>query len=196
MSGKDTPSKFQPLMVPKSPIASSPQKNLTGSIRVAKDLVANLFNTIQSWNEHHSEGAQYVKQIALIKSGNLKEYSPILEEHTNDLYTIVQKMKSIEKLLGVFSTQMRALDKVDRKSETLFLSLNTEALVELVETVVDAYSREFKMKELVLENIAHSRNKDEVMFFATCWTLQTHITSTVNLKLETLLLETGHRKFS
>lgn len=48
---------------------------------------------------------------------------------------------------------------------------------------------------MVLENIAHSRNKDELMFFAASWTLQPYITKTVNLKLEALLLETGHRQF-
>lgn len=45
---------------------------------------------------------------------------------------------------------------------------------------------------MVLENIAHSRNKDELMFFAASWTLQPYITRNINLKLEALLVETGH----
>lgn len=48
---------------------------------------------------------------------------------------------------------------------------------------------------MVLENIAHARNEDEVMFFAACWTLQPYITRIVNLKLEALLIETGHRPY-
>lgn len=33
------------------------------------------------------------------------------------------------------------------------------------------------------------------MFFATAWSLQPYITSDVNLKLEALLVETGHRSY-
>lgn len=49
---------------------------------------------------------------------------------------------------------------------------------------------------MVLENIAHSRNKDELMFLAASWCLQPYITKDVNLKLETLLVESGHRTYS
>lgn len=46
----------------------------------------------------------------------------------------------------------------------------------------------------MLENIAHSKNKNEVMFYAISWTHQQNITNEIDLKLETLLTETGHRK--
>lgn len=48
---------------------------------------------------------------------------------------------------------------------------------------------------MVLENIAHSRNQDNLMFFAASWSLQPHITKDVNLKLEALLVETGHHYY-
>lgn len=52
----------------------------------------------------------------------------------------------------------------------------------------------FKVKQYVLENISHSKSKDEVMFHAACWAHQQYVTSIINMKLEALLLETGHRK--
>lgn len=51
------------------------------------------------------------------------------------------------------------------------------------------------MKEFVLENIAHSKSKNDAMFFAALWTYQSKITDQINTKLEILLLESGHRKF-
>lgn len=48
---------------------------------------------------------------------------------------------------------------------------------------------------MVLENIAHSRNKDELMFFAASWTLQPYITRNITLNLQALLVETGHQHF-
>lgn len=49
---------------------------------------------------------------------------------------------------------------------------------------------------MVLENIAHSRNKNDLMFFAASWSHQPHITKDVNLKLEGLLVETGHHNYN
>lgn len=55
----------------------------------------------------------------------------------------------------------------------------------------------FQRKEYVLENIAFSSNKNEVMFHAGCWTYQDCILKhCTNMKLETLLTETGHRKIN
>lgn len=34
------------------------------------------------------------------------------------------------------------------------------------------------------------------MFYAACWTHQVHIISTLNVKLEALLVETGFRPFN
>ncbi|XP_023024826.2 cyclin-dependent kinase 2-interacting protein isoform X1 [Leptinotarsa decemlineata] len=196
MKEKEAKTKFQPLQVTRSPVACSPQKNLTGSIRIARDIAADIYNTIQRWNTLHISGAQFVKMIAVEKAVDPKKYSPALEELTTNLYEVVQNLKSIEGQFRIFKTQIRALEKVDKNSETLFLSLNMDGIANLIENIVDAYLEEFKVKELVLENIAHSRTKDEVMFFAACWTLQAHISSGINLKLETLLLDTGHRKVS
>jgi hypothetical protein len=50
------------------------------------------------------------------------------------------------------------------------------------------------VKEFVLENIAHSKNQDEAMFLAALWTYQYKISDRIGLKLETLLVETGHRR--
>ncbi|CAG9835385.1 unnamed protein product [Diabrotica balteata] len=191
-----TPSKFQPLQLPQSPVASSPNKNLTGSPRVVRDIAADLYNTIQSWNSFYINGAQIVKQIAILKADNMDVYSTELEEYTNALYTCVQGLKQCEEKLQLCKHQLCALQKVGRKLEPLFISLNINEIVDLVDIIVNSYVEEFKVKEIVLENIAHAKNKDEVMFFAACWTLQPNITDQINLKVEALLVETGHKKAS
>lgn len=55
----------------------------------------------------------------------------------------------------------------------------------------------WQRKEYILENIAFSRDKDELMFYACCWTYQEFISKhKVNFQLERLLIETGHRKIN
>ncbi|XP_025835218.1 uncharacterized protein LOC112905961 [Agrilus planipennis] len=84
---------------------ASSERNLTGSPRVAKDIIADVYNAIQHWNDHHIKG------------------------------------------------------------------------------------------QLVLESIAHSRNINEAMFYAALWTHQPYVSDSTIFKVETLLVESGHKKF-
>ncbi|KAJ8941744.1 hypothetical protein NQ314_010288 [Rhamnusium bicolor] len=187
---------FSPIILPQSPAAGSPQKNLTGPPRIAKDIVANLYNNIQHWNDDHIKGAQIVKQIAVLKSNDPKNYSLPLEAYINDLYNVFQSLINHVKCFETLIAQIAALAKLQKKTEPLFVSLDAISIANLVETVANAYREEIKIKNVVLENIAHSKNRDEAMFFAACWTFQTHITSIINLKLEALLVEMGHRNLT
>jgi hypothetical protein len=185
---------FSPIILPQSPAAGSPQKNLTGLPRVVRDLVADVYNNIQWWNDLHIKGATVVKEIASLKSNNPKDFSSSLEQLTNELYTLVQSLKQFKDGLLVYTTQIMASVKLQKDPEPLFISLDMSAVARLVEEIAKAYEAEFSVKEFVLENIAHSKNKDEAMFLAALWTYQYKISDRIGLKLEALLVETGHRR--
>ena len=51
----------------------------------------------------------------------------------------------------------------------------------------------FQVKQHVLQNIAHTKNIDQAMFLAAYWTHQLNISESVTFKLESLLVESGHR---
>nr|CAH7727382.1 unnamed protein product [Callosobruchus chinensis] len=184
---------FTPVKVHQSPIASpGSQKNLTGVPRVVRDLTADLYNTIQKWNRLHIRGAQLCKQIAICKADK-PEYSPELEIFTNDLYECVEELKPIKESFETTMKQAEAIKKLHRNTTPVFFCHDIEGLVEIVDYIGHAYVKEYSVKQTVLENIAHTKSKDEVMFFATYWTLQTNVDDKVSLKLETLLTETCHR---
>ncbi|KAK4885949.1 hypothetical protein RN001_002220 [Aquatica leii] len=192
----DAEARFSSVILPESPASVSRQKNLTGLPRVARDIVADLYNNIQRWNENHIIGANLAKAIAQMKSNNIDDCSDDLDKLATDLYNVVQKLSGIAGAFEFLSNQMKSLVKLHKKQSPLFISLQNDQLVELVEAIAEAYKAEFKVKKFVLENIAHSRNKNEIMFYAVCWTHQQNINSEINLKLEMLLTETGHRKIT
>ncbi|VEN49906.1 unnamed protein product [Callosobruchus maculatus] len=185
---------FTPVKVHQSPIASpSSQKNLTGVPRVVRDLAADLYNTIQKWNRIHIRGALLCKQIAICKADQPSEYSPELEILTNDLYECVEELRPIKETLERTMKQGEAMKKLQNNTTPVFFGHDIDGLVEIVNYIGKAYVKEYSVKQTVLENIAHTKTKDEVMFFATYWTLQTNVDDIVSLKLETLLTETCHR---
>jgi hypothetical protein len=131
--------------VPQSPAAGSPQKNLTGLPRVVRDLVADVYNNIQWWNDLHIKGATVVKEIASLKSNNPKDFCSGLEQLTNELYTLVQSLKQFKDGLLVYTTQIMASVKLQKDPEPLFISLDMSAVARLVEEIAKAYEAEFSV---------------------------------------------------
>ncbi|XP_017776769.1 PREDICTED: cyclin-dependent kinase 2-interacting protein-like [Nicrophorus vespilloides] len=189
-------SNFSPVILPKSPAAASPHKNLTGLPRVARDIAADLYNNIQKWNEQHLTGSKVVQNIATVKADSEVLYPEDLEEQMKMLFDIVQNLSIYSNALVFLSSQMQALVKLHKEKTPLFISLTVEQLADLVKSISDAYKTEFVAKQYILENIAHSKSKQEIMFFASSWNYQRNITNNIHLKLETILTETGHRKIT
>ena len=136
--------------VPESPAAASPQKNLTGFPRTVRDLAADVYNNIQMWNDLHIKGASVVKEIASIKADNPKDFPGNLECLINELYGLVQSLRPYKDSLVTFTAQMRALEKLQRNPEPLFLSLDIHSLTNLVEKISEAYEAEFNVGALLM----------------------------------------------
>lgn len=142
----------------------------------------------------HIKGALVIKQLGLLDDGS----RPVASEPiVNELYEIVQNLLKTCDCFDILSKQITATSKLNRSAtdnETpLFASLSTKSIAKLIDDIVTAYKNELQIKQDVLENIAYTRNKADLMFLAACWTYQCCIKSDIKLKLETLLTETGHR---
>ena len=79
-------------IVPES-IGVSPGKNLTGNPRVARDLIVDIHNNIQKWNNFYLEGLKIVKEIIKIKENetfpeDLKEPCLKLEKICSEFVNI------------------------------------------------------------------------------------------------------------
>lgn len=133
------------ILVRESPAAGSPQRNLTGTPRIVRDLVADLYNDIQHWNASHIKGAGIVKEISSIKSDNPSDFSERLEELSSDLYSIVQALKGFKNALQLYSSKMVAIAKLQNEHEPIFISLHAESILNLVNEIVEAYAAEFKV---------------------------------------------------
>lgn len=132
-------------LVVQSPVACSPQKNLTGPPRVARDLAADLYNNIQKWNDFHIKGAHVVKQIAILKSEEPSKFSSQLEEFTTDLYRLVEGISICNNNFEALKSQFTALAKLQKEQQPIFISYDGEGLASLCHYICNAYLEEFKV---------------------------------------------------
>lgn len=134
--------------MPESPVSSSPNKNLTGLPRVARDIAADVYNNIQKWNNKHVDGADIVKDIAILKANNSEQFPDGLEPHVKKLYDTVQCLSIYSNALIFLSSQMKALAKLHAQTNPLFISMSVDKLTCLVQEISDAYKAEFKVSKM------------------------------------------------
>ncbi|KAJ9575158.1 hypothetical protein L9F63_025891 [Diploptera punctata] len=200
-------SQFSPVTVAESPVKKILQcGNLTGNVRRIRDLAAELYNLIQDWNTHHILGTQILNNIMEIKSPILIEnaanessiiYAEKLEEQCEKLDETVRNMNDIVMKLIEGSQQMHSVEKLEYPSSVkkapLFITWPISKYGEVIGKICDAYECEVRAKTIVKESVAHSRTNQELKYYIITWVHQPYVDTHIELLLESLLQETGHR---
>ncbi|XP_044021557.1 cyclin-dependent kinase 2-interacting protein isoform X2 [Siniperca chuatsi] len=75
----------------------------------------------------------------------------------------------------------------------LFHGWNTKHFEESSGVLWQSFSQELKLKQSILQELAHTATSDLCMVYLSCWLNQPFIPPQTRLTLEALLLETGHR---
>ncbi|PNF17813.1 hypothetical protein B7P43_G05806 [Cryptotermes secundus] len=180
--------------------------NLTGNARRVRDLAADLYNLIQEWNAQHLLGVQILNIITSMKlpvlieggaEGSSQIYPEGLQEQCEQLNEVVQTMNEIVGQLRAVTQQMYSVGKLEKlqniNKTPLFLTWSSDRYGQVSEEVYEAYALELRAKNRVKNNIAHCSTKAAIMYHVATWVHQPYIDTNVDLLVESLLHETGHR---
>lgn len=140
---------FNHILVPESPAASTPQRNLTGLPRVARDIAADIYNNIQQWNDLHIRGASVVKEIALLKSDTSKLHPEGLESLVVILNDTVSAMKVIVDNLDTGTQQLKSVTHLHKSPVPLFLTWPTVKYSNVSAKIYEIYRQEYKVRKKV-----------------------------------------------
>ncbi|XP_034938737.1 cyclin-dependent kinase 2-interacting protein-like [Chelonus insularis] len=168
----------------------SPQTNLTGHKRLVKDLAADIHAEIQKWNEIFLHGLDIIKSIMAIKVDD--SYPEGLQNLCDQLEMDVDKMDGIVEKFKRASRRIHLISSL-YSDEKLFITWPIDKFVDTFEEIYEVYKDEVEVKRLVMENIAHDYSESWQQVHLALWVTQPKIPSNINLTLEALLTETGHR---
>lgn len=170
---------------------------------IAKTFVENH----RKWDAAHRRGITLCRSIEKCKSHTIKTFN---DNDTNaadktlypmDLKAICDKLLVIttifedvrnsanESRRQVISFVKLGSTNVFAESSLVFRTWNCTTLQNAVDKICDAYEREHEMKVKVMENIAHSRNDDELAMHLAVWEYQTHVNSNVEILFKALITE-------
>eukprot|EP00106_Octopus_bimaculoides_P013179 XP_014780621.1 PREDICTED: cyclin-dependent kinase 2-interacting protein-like [Octopus bimaculoides] len=171
-------SSFQNLFSPvTSPVAvKASQGNLTGSERVTKDSAADIYNAILKWNNLNLSGAAIMSKIANCK----------LQEK------VIHKLEAMcDVYRGLFNLEEHRHQAGDVTETVPFQSWTYKDFEVTSAKIVEAYQKEFELKQRLVEVIAHVPDRNLLMFCTAGWLHEPYVSGETQLLLEALVTETG-----
>nr|XP_020477051.1 cyclin-dependent kinase 2-interacting protein isoform X2 [Monopterus albus]XP_020477052.1 cyclin-dependent kinase 2-interacting protein isoform X2 [Monopterus albus] len=146
-------------------------------------------------------GSPSDRQLAHESSSPSLSSSPAeLQNECRKLQDIVHKMVVVVMKMERLLTSQRGIQDLEEfqfapegRKSPLFHTWNTKQFEELSQVLLDAFSQELKLKQTILQELAHTWTSDLCMVYLSCWLHQPFIPPETRLTLEALLLETGHR---
>lgn len=166
-------------------------RNLTGTVRLIRDLAADIHANIQQWNNFHIQGITYLKDITQKKHN--KNYSDILQDLCDKLENVCDNLDDIIKNLDQIKHQLIAVSALQKTSDKLFITWPTTKFGEVAETIYKAYHMEVKLKRKLLANVAHNYTESWKMLHLAAWVYEPFLTENLTILLNSLLIETSHR---
>ncbi|XP_044293194.1 cyclin-dependent kinase 2-interacting protein [Varanus komodoensis] len=198
--------------VPRTPV-------LSVSARKIKDNAADWHNLIMKWETLNDNGFTAANKIVNIKIAERFKDSKMEIEYNNPdsesgklphIYNEELEMCCTE-LLGTFKKMEKIYQKMEKLCSTtkgiceletyhhgdhktpFFHTWPTPYFYEVSVKLLDMYSEEIKLKQTIVQEIAHTADQDLLMVYLSSWLYQPYIEDTSKVLLESMLLETGLR---
>ncbi|XP_029900848.1 cyclin-dependent kinase 2-interacting protein [Myripristis murdjan] len=182
---------------------------VTGSARKVRDNAADWHNLMLRWDKLNDAGfaaAGRVVDLRLRQSHGeapppaLSSAHADLQQECQELLDVLDKMAAVVMKMRRLAAWQSGLVDLERfqlgdegRPVPLFHGWRTAQFEEASRQLLEAYGRELKLKRAVLQELAHTATSDLCMVYLSCWLHQPYTPPQARLRLEALLLETGHR---
>ncbi|XP_053226149.1 cyclin-dependent kinase 2-interacting protein isoform X1 [Podarcis raffonei] len=196
---------------PKTPVLSI-------SARKIKDNAADWHNLMMKWETLNNKGFTTATKIVNIKISAECKDSKLEIEHDNiasesgrrPVDYNVELEECCTELLDTFENMAKIQQKMEKLCSTTKGICDLEAyhgdqktpffhtwpipyFYEVSGKLLNMYSKELKLKQTIVQEIAHTADQDLLMAYLSSWLYQPYIENTSQVLLESMLLETGHR---
>ncbi|NWJ01543.1 CINP protein, partial [Crypturellus undulatus] len=208
--------------VAKSPADGTPRRPvLSVSARKIKDNAADWHNLIMKWERLNDDGFTTANKIVNMKIS--EEFQDSMLENACDSGATesgkppAKYNKELDSCCAELLKTFKHMTKIQLKMEKLCLTTKgicdleafhhragkcatplfhtwpTPYFYEVSLKLSEMYKEELQLKQIIVQDIAHSADQDLLMVYLSSWLYQPYIENSSKLLLEGMLLETGHR---
>ncbi|XP_063700881.1 cyclin-dependent kinase 2-interacting protein [Culicoides brevitarsis] len=175
---------------------------LASDCGTAQQRLENVLKQLLAWNEKwlaaHRRGTSLCTSIEAIKRRALDQKEkdknvdlyPIdeLKVHCNNLAVIMTIFEDVISNTKIFKNQLENLVQTD-ETKVFFKTWTTDRFLDATNAVLEAYEKEFQLKTIVKEDIAHGTTKSELAWHSVVWQYPSFVNSDVEFLLKSIKME-------
>ncbi|CAH2096171.1 unnamed protein product [Euphydryas editha] len=186
MSNTPTKSKIEPnSFTPKE--ITSPSKDTSGISKTVYSHITNIHRLLSDWSSLRDKGAKICKSISAIK---LHEYEDNYYPHQtkpliDNLLEALDGLENVVEGVNISCNQMQALSKLQYTKEPV---INTWSMCEIAENIIKinkTLQKEFNLKKVITENIAHCRDENLIEVYVSAWEVDSYFSKELSAYLFT-----------
>ncbi|XP_072949265.1 uncharacterized protein [Epargyreus clarus] len=168
----------------------TPNKDNTGVSKTIFMHVSNFHRLLCDWIKLIDKGTKICKSIALLNlhDSNDDYYPHRVENLTDSLLDSLYSMRDILDSVKILDSQLKALAKLQPEGTPVIFTWSAAQISENISKMYALMQKEYKLKEVITENIAHCQDECLMEVFASGWEFDIYFRVYVS---DYLFVETG-----
>ncbi|KPJ08477.1 hypothetical protein RR48_12230 [Papilio machaon] len=149
----------------------TPNKDPTGIVKTVFTQISNIHRLLNQWFRVIEKGTEFVRLICALKLHEYRAdyYPQQLKRLMEDLLEAKNVLKDIVESVDIINKQVQVLPKLHSTGLPVMNTWLAPHFASQVLTMYTSLCKEFKLKEVVTENIAHCRDEKLIEVYASAW---------------------------
>ncbi|KAL0838815.1 hypothetical protein ABMA28_016851 [Loxostege sticticalis] len=164
----DTVQNFLPKELP------TPNKDSLGISKTVFTHISTLHGLINDWNRFREKGVKLCRAIFALKLYECADdyYPTQLKPLMESMVESLEGLKDVVEGVEVVSNQLQALAKLQPSDDPIILTWTAKKVADAVSKIFTSMQKEFKLKQIITENIAHCRDEKLIDVYISSWELE------------------------
>nr|XP_026499626.1 cyclin-dependent kinase 2-interacting protein-like [Vanessa tameamea] len=155
----------------------TPNKDSPGISKTVYSHITNLHHLLSDWSTIREKGFKICKSISALKLYEYKDgyYPHQTKPLTDSLLEALDSLENVVEGVSIINNQMQALAQLQYTHEPV---INTWSASEIAENILNIYNslhKEFNLKKIITENIAHCRDENLIEVYVSSWEFDTFL---------------------
>ncbi|XP_013196123.1 uncharacterized protein LOC106139261 isoform X2 [Amyelois transitella] len=155
---------------------TTPNKDFPGTSKTVFTHISNLHGLLSDWTRIREKGTKFCRGISALKLYECTDdyYPHQLKPLSEGLLEAINSLNNIVEGVMIISNQLKSLSKLPPTDQPVIFTWTTKEISDSVEKMWTTLEKEYKLKQVIAENIAHCRDEYQLDVYIAAWELDTY----------------------
>ncbi|CAH1638222.1 unnamed protein product [Spodoptera littoralis] len=155
---------------------TTPNKDHQGMSKTVHSHVSKLHGLLNDWIKIRDKGVRLCRAISALKLHECDDdyYPSQLKQLMEGLLDALDGLKNVVDGVKILNNQLQALAKLQPSDEPVINSWPVTKISQSVMKIFESLEKEYRLKQIVTENVAHSRDEKLIEVYVSAWEFEAY----------------------